>query len=212
MVAALGCWPRVYGLLRNLWDSPAMRRRIYGPRLLDQSLPDAFDEQERLWPDAEDSGGDPVVAAALFERRHKMVDDLLWQEDRASMEVGLEVRVPFVDLPLWQSVEQLPRTTLMPGGRLKGYLRHQLAGVVPAEIMNRPKSGFQVDAPQFYHTHLASLAEEWLSEDAVRRYGLFNPPLVAELRRLAPVRGHRWHYFMLYLMLLTHLWVDQFER
>ena len=50
MSGSLGDWPRVYGLLRNVWDDPAMRRRLYGPRLLDAELPNAFDCLAELWP------------------------------------------------------------------------------------------------------------------------------------------------------------------
>jgi asparagine synthase (glutamine-hydrolysing) len=79
-----------------VWDSPNLRRRIYGPRMLDSQLPNAFTILEELWPDE----NDPVMAMAQFELKNKMVNDLLWQEDRVSMEEGLEARVPFVDKSL----------------------------------------------------------------------------------------------------------------
>jgi len=111
MLAEAGNWPRVYGLLRNVWDAPDLRRKLYGPRLLDQPLPDAFDELAARWPQAPD----PVTAAARFEWREKMVQQLL-----------------------------------------------------PGEILTRPKSGFQVDAGQFWQ-QLQPLAETWLSDEAVRK-------------------------------------------
>ena len=206
MLAEAGDWPRVYGLLRNVWDSPRLRRRLYGPRLLDQPLPGAFDELAARWPEAPD----PVTAAARFEWREKMVNDLLWQEDRVSMAQGLEVRVPFVDAALAGQLTGLGRETLMPGGRRKGLLRDSLAALLPAEILNRPKSGFQVDAGRFWHAELEPLAETWLSDAEVRRHGLFNPDFVRRLRATHPRTGLRWHYFLLYLMLGTHLWLDAF--
>ena len=93
MGGALGDWPAVYGLLRNVWDRPSVRRWLYGPRLLDEDLPDALDSLRAHWPQAES----PLQAMLRFEWREKMVNDLLWQEDRASMAAGLEVRVPMVD-------------------------------------------------------------------------------------------------------------------
>jgi asparagine synthase (glutamine-hydrolysing) len=207
MLAEAGDWPRVYGLLRNLWDSPELRRRLYGPRLLDQPLPDAFDELAARWPDAPD----PVTAAARFEWQEKMVNDLLWQEDRVSMAQGLEVRVPFVDATLAARVAPLGRAALMPRGRRKGLLRDSLSPILPAEILSRPKSGFQVDAGQFWHNQLAPLADTWLSDGEVRRHGLFNPEFVRRLRRAPPRKGFRWHFFLLYLMLGTHLWATHFE-
>lgn len=206
--AAIGDWAGVYGLLRNVWDDVERRPLLYGPRLLDTQLPDAFDVIRAAWP----RDPDPLRAVAHYERREKMVNDLLWQEDRLGMACGLEVRVPFVDPVLTAAVDALPRTELMPGGFLKGYLRRMLGGVLPAEILQRPKSGFQVNAVQFFHTRLGALAREYLSEGAVRRHGLFNPAFVRAVLGRRPHPGLRWHYFMLYLMLGAHLWLELFER
>lgn len=207
VVAALGDWPRVYGLLRNVWDSPALRRQVYGPRMLDRELPDAFGLLEHEWP----ADADPVTAAAHFERRHKMTNDLLWQEDRLAMAQGLEVRVPFVDSRLQRAVDALPRAELMPRGRLKGRLLELAAHELPSTILNRPKSGFQVNAPTFFRQHLDRLADSRLAPERVRQVGLFNPELVRRIRRTPPRKRARWHYFLLYLILMTHLWMERFE-
>lgn len=208
ILAALGNWAQVYGLLRNLWDSPKLRRLIYGPRMLDSALPNAFTVIEENWPD----NSDPVEAAAEFEWRQKMVNDLLWQEDRCSMAVGLEVRVPFLDLPLAKSVHSLGRRQLMPNGKCKGFMQEILMGILPPEIMNRKKSGFQVDSPRFFKQYLDPLADKWLNEDVVRQHGLFNPRFISQVRQSSARKGLRWHFFMLYLMLGTHIWIDQFQN
>ncbi len=200
-------WSIVYGLLRNVWDAPAMRRWLYGPRMLDEALPSAFDYLGEHWP--EDS--DPVSAAARFEWRHKLVNDLLWQEDRASMAVGLEVRVPFLDTTLASTVHNLDRDALMPGGKLKWLLREQLHNVLPAEILDRPKSGFQVHAPEFFRSHLRTIADRYLDIETVHKFGLFNPNTVQQLRQLSTATAHRWHYFILYLILGTHIWIETFN-
>ena len=207
MLQHLGDWSLVYGLLRNIWDQPKMRPLIYGPRMLDQQLPNAFGEIENHWPD----NADPLTAMAQFEFKNKMVNDLLWQEDRMSMAAGLEVRVPFVDYVFASQIQRMDRSELMPNNQLKGYMRTMLAGTLPTEILNRPKSGFQVSSPDFFHLHLKPLAENYLSKDRIIKYGLFNPAFVAQVLHLTPSIRLRWHYFILYLMLLTHIWIDLFE-
>ena len=142
-----------------------------------------------------------------FEWRNKMVNDLLWQEDRASMAAGLEVRVPFVDLAVRDAVSRLGAPRLG-----KAALREVAANYLPRQVLVRPKSGFQVDAPVFFETHLRTLAGVWLSPERVHAYGLFNPATVANLLRLPVERRFRWHYFMLYLMIQSHMWIDIFER
>jgi len=208
MLESLGNWPHVYGLLRNVWDSPRLRHMIYGPRMLDSHLPDAFDTLEALWPDHPD----PVAAMAEFEWRHKLVNDLLWQEDRVSMAEGVEVRVPFVDIALASEVRALDRRILMPNGRPKGYLRKILGEILPKEITERRKSGFQVDAPSFFEQYLSGPYGELLGEDKTRAIGLFNPKFVRQIRRYKARKGLRWHYFLLYLIIMTHLWIEIFEQ
>jgi asparagine synthase (glutamine-hydrolysing) len=207
MLSNLGDWPKVYALLRNIWDNPDLRKQIYGPRMLDAKLPDAFEVTRELWPDTQD----PVTAANQFEWRHKMVNDLLWQEDRCSMAAGLEVRVPFVDQSFANTVHTLDRKQLMPNGRRKGFMKELLQNTLPKEIVNRPKSGFQVDAPTFFNRELKYMADKWLSEEQINKRGLFNPKFVKTVRQYKPRKGLRWHYFILYLMLTTHLWCEIFE-
>ena len=203
MGGALGDWPAVYGLLRNLWDRPTVRRWLYGPRLLDQDLPDALDSLRARWPQAES----PLQAMLRLEWREKMVNDLLWQEDRASMAAGLEVRVPMVDAYVRASVDS--HGAMTPG---KKRLREVAAHYLPAEVLQRPKSGFQLDAPEFFDAHLRGLAAYWLDAARVRDYGVFRPEAVAALLKLPVRRRFRWHFFMLYLMLQTHMWIEIFER
>lgn len=203
MGCALGDWPRVYALLRNVWDRPELRRWLYGPRMLDAHLSNAVGVVRERWP----SHGKPLAAMADYEWRNKMVNDLLWQEDRASMAAGLEVRVPFVDLAVHGAVMQMGPPRL---GKVA--LREVASHYLPREVLQRPKSGFQVDAPVFFDTHLRPLADIWLSPERVSAYGLFNPGTVAQLLRIPIQRRYRWHFFMLYLMIQAHMWIDIFEQ
>jgi asparagine synthase (glutamine-hydrolysing) len=203
MAGAVGDWPAVYGLLRNVWDRPAMRRWLYGPRLLDHDVPDALEALRARWPQA----ASPLQAMLRFEWREKMVNDLLWQEDRASMAAGLEVRVPMVDVHVRAAVDS--HAVVAPG---KQRLREVAARYLPAAALQRPKSGFQLDAPEFFAAHLRGLAAHWLDAARVRDYGVFRPEAVDALLRLPIRRRFRWHFFMLYLMIQTHIWIEMFER
>jgi asparagine synthase (glutamine-hydrolysing) len=176
--------------------------------MLDQQLPAAYDYIQGHWT----PGADPLVSVAEFEWRNKMVNDLLWQEDRVSMAHGIEVRVPFVDVRLAQSVRQHSREYLMPHGQLKGALKTALQPLLPQQIFTRPKSGFQVAARQFFDTQLTLLAQRYLSGDSIRKTGLFNPDFVAQVLAARGGKRLRWHYFMLYLMLTTQLWIELFEQ
>lgn len=201
-------WPFIYGLVRNVWDCPVHREWIYGPRMLDSMSDDSFSTLAELWPQEED----PVAAARSFEWRNKLVNDLLWQEDRCTMAHGIESRVPFVDVLLEEKISRFTRRELMPYGKLKGRMREELSAILPTAVLNRKKSGFQVDSPAFFSRHLGELAKEQLGPDKVREHGLFNPEFVTFLLNLPVSRRYRWHYFMLYLMIGSHLWLELFEQ
>ncbi len=208
MLASQGDWAKCYGLLRNVWDCGRMRELVYGPRLKDIDLPNVFEYLEEVVPREKD----PVVAMAMFERKNKLVNDLLWQEDRLGMAEGMEVRVPFVDDRLIFSLRNISRFELMGGNKTKHYMRAMLKNVLVPEILNRPKSGFQIQSHDFFDKQLRVLAHEILSEERVKAEGLFNPIFVNQLLHLPPKKMYRWHFFMLFLMLLSHLWIDIYEK
>jgi asparagine synthase (glutamine-hydrolysing) len=85
--------------------------------------------------------GDPFNTVARLEATHYMGDTLLRDTDANSMRHSLEVRVPFLDLPLVNYVSALPGS-VKRGGSSKALLR--LAGnhVLSKQISNRPKTGF----------------------------------------------------------------------
>lgn len=198
--------PHVYALLRNVWDGALSRERVYGPRMLDQPLADARDWIVQRWPDA----STPVAAMARFEWSNKMVDDLLWQEDRTSMAVGLEVRVPFVDERLRLALQtMLSESARRPGS--KYLLKQAFRADLPPSLLARPKSGFQLDIAGQFDALFGAVLEAWLAPAQVRRHGLFNPDFVAHLLRLPRTRAHRWHFFLLLLMAQAHRWIELFE-
>ena len=207
MVGAMPKWSRVYGILRNVWDSPDLRRRIYGDRMLDAPLPDSFEWLDQQFP----SDSDAAQAMQRFEFRNKMVNDLLWHEDRVSMRVGLEVRVPFLDWELVRYTSDRTREQLMPYGVKKFALKAYAKTILPEHIVNRRKSGFQMNMGTAFDTVLKPVIDEYLSEERITRHRFFNPRFVREVRQNPGQSNRRWHYFMLYLMAQTHMLVEEFD-
>jgi len=197
-----------YGVLRNVWDSPEARKMIYGPVMRAARPADAHEWLRRAWPAREDA----VAAAACFEIREKMVNDLLLQEDRLSMAFGLEVRVPFLDEDLVDLITAIDRDARMRDRQPKSLMKRAAAAWLPPSILQRPKSGFQVPIHRFFHTHLMPLCAELLCRQRLETDGLFNPDFVEAVLRQRPHPRLRWHYFMLYLMIGVNLWFDIFQN
>jgi asparagine synthase (glutamine-hydrolysing) len=69
-----------------------------------------------------------------------MRNQLLRDTDWASMAHSLEVRVPLVDVKLFERVARVSGT--LPDGAGKKLLAHSPRTPLPAEIVERPKTGF----------------------------------------------------------------------
>ncbi|NJK93094.1 MAG: hypothetical protein HC904_15510 [Blastochloris sp.] len=81
------------------------------------------------------------VAVAELESIHYMRRQLLRDADACSMVHGVELRVPFLDIPLWSVASQLPlKVRFQPGKRLLAQALPEL----PPELFTRPKRGFSL--------------------------------------------------------------------
>ena len=153
---------------------PAEIERLAGPALRDRWTPAA----ERL-ADAESLLFDGAASTlegdvARLETRVYLGSQLLRDLDVMSMAHGLEVRVPFVDHLLldtiWPDLGAHP--SLMRNKRL---LHETLARPLPREAVHRPKQGFTLpfaqwmaaDLQPFVRSGMAYLAAEgWIAPDA----------------------------------------------
>lgn len=67
---------------------------------------------------------------------------LLSRKDFSSMYSGLEVRVPFCDLRIWEYAYNIPWSMKGYAGREKGLLRKAFSDILPHEIVYRKKSPY----------------------------------------------------------------------
>jgi len=99
----------------------------------------------------------------------------------------------------------------MPRGRGKFLLKQYAATQLPNEVISRPKSGFQLDIVTAAQGVLKPVFDVYLSDERLSWHRLFNPAFVKSVRRQPPRRGLRWHYFLLYLMAQSHIFLEEFR-
>ena len=88
---------------------------------------------------------------------------LLDRKDRASMAVGLEVRVPFCDHRLVEYVYNTPWSLKTYDGREKSLLRGAAVDVLPRSVAERVKSPYPSTQDPAYAVNLQRNAREYLS-------------------------------------------------
>ena len=114
------------------------------------------------------------------------------QGDRMSMSSSVEGRFPFLDHELVAFANRLPRSYKLSGLRDKRILRESMRGLLPVEIISRPKFAYQAPEIRAFvrrgQRH-GPLTNEYLSDEAIGVAGLFNPSVVRLLLRKIELSG-----------------------
>lgn len=101
---------------------------------------------------------DDIINAMNYELNEHLPDCLLVKEDRASMAVALETRVPFLDHEFVEFVSKIPSSLKIKRGIKKYILREAFRDVLPWEILYRKKQGFEVPLKHYFRKELKDFA------------------------------------------------------
>ena len=105
---------------------------------------------------------DVLQQMSYVELSNRLPELLLMRVDKFSMAHSLEARAPFLDHALVSYALSLPQHAKIAGGDTKRILKEAVTGVLPAEVVHRPKQGFRVPLPAWLAGPLSTWAEECL--------------------------------------------------
>lgn len=157
-------------------------RRPYHPHPLEATLDQALPSGSRF---------DRVSAAELGGY---MADVLLRDSDMMSMRHSLELRVPFVDLPLVTWLARQRVAFKSTPRRPKAALADAVQDLIPPSLLRRPKRGFTLPFAVWMRGPLRPFLDDVFSSSSVSRSGLFIPVAVqtAWQRFLARDDSREW--------------------
>jgi len=133
-------------------------------------------------------------------------EDILVKVDRMSMAHGLEVRCPFLDQKVIESVLKIPINLKLKGFQTKYILKKSFQDFLPPEVTQRKKHGFMLPLGMLFKKELKPFVQEILLKPGP--LGILNPAYIATLNR-EHQDGFRDHSVKLWLLLVFRLWEDK---
>jgi asparagine synthase (glutamine-hydrolysing) len=123
----------------------------------------------------------PMTRMLALEQRFFLADHNLIYTDKMSMAAGVEVRVPFLDLDLVEFAARIPLGVKQRRCVGKWVLKKAMGPYLPHDVIHRRKSGFGAPLRRWMRHDLRELLGDLLSEENLRRRGLFEPTAVQQL-------------------------------
>ena len=168
---------------------------------------DCYDNIDRY---VQESGLNNALERLLYlSMKLYLQDNNLVTVDRASMANGLEVRCPLLDQDVVEFVCRLPIKYKLNGFKTKYLLKKAAAGMLPRNIIHRQKKGFGIPLAKWLNTDLKEFMLDNLSEDRIRRQGLFHYPYIKRLldEQLTKSSDHREP---LWTLLVFQSWYEKY--
>ena len=103
-----------------------------------------------------------------------LTDDIFAKTDRATMFAGLEAREPLADHKLSEFAARIPLNLKHQNGQSKYILRKILYKLLPKELLERPKQGFEIPVDSWLKNELKGMLYEYLSENTLKSQGIFD--------------------------------------
>jgi len=163
------------------WIRPEMLESLYSTAVRGHVSQSNVEAPMRNWLKQLPDDLSPLDRLLTLEQRFFLSDHNLTYTDKMSMAAGVEVRVPFLDLDLVEYAATLTADQKMRKGIPKGILKKAMEPWLPHDVIYRPKVGFGAPVRRWVTNELRELIQDTLSEDSIRRRGLFDPTAVTQL-------------------------------
>ena len=145
------------------------------------------------------------------DKNFYLPNEMMRKLDKMTMAHSVEGRAPFVAPSVLALAEQFRYKHMVKGEVLKPVLREAFAGLLPADISERPKHGFNVPIDHWLKGSWSGLMEEAFSRDsALSKMGLisnnsgaFTTQMLADPQRL---NGHTLFCYVMLNMWLERSW------
>jgi asparagine synthase (glutamine-hydrolysing) len=154
--------------------------------------------------------GSDVLSRMLYvDMKTWLPNDILIKADRMSMATSIELREPFLDYRLIELAARIPSRYKIRNGQTKYILKRALAGILPHDIVHRPKMGFPTPLAWMFRGNLYNYVRDVLLDNRSLSRGYFSSEAVSTFvtEHLA---GRADHHSVLWRLLILEEWHRQF--
>ncbi|WP_027001616.1 asparagine synthase (glutamine-hydrolyzing) [Hugenholtzia roseola] len=131
--------------------------------------------------------------------------DMLMKADFMSMAQALEVRVPFLDYRLVDFAFSLPESYKIDSKIKKKIVQDAFRSLLPKELYNRPKKGFDVPLAKGFKTVLRPLLEELFDPNFIEEQAIFQNSFIQNLKKRV-LEGTNFDQAQVWTLLVFQYW------
>ena len=200
------------GLERHLevsdWSSHAVREGLFDDAIYySMHSWDSSDCMRRYYDDFRGSG-ELNLHSHLLIQTFLAAHNFLYT-DKSSMAVGLETRVPFMDVELMRLSARIPERYKLKGNVTKSVLKNAMGRYLPRELIHRKKAGFGAPLRSWIQDDLNEVIQYYLGPAQVKSRGIFKSDQVQRILK-ENATGSRDHAYLIYALINLELWMQSF--
>ncbi|MDQ3011367.1 MAG: asparagine synthase (glutamine-hydrolyzing) [Acidobacteriota bacterium] len=209
MLETDGSLAQMYPITRQVLSS-TKRQALFSTQWRAQFEPSPDPYTALLHQAYQQAGGAGLLAQISYaEGRTYMHDVLLRDTDQMSMAHALEVRVPLLDHKLVEYVMRVPDIYKRPNGLPKPLLVASLNGLLPDDIVHRPKQGFTLPFANWMRGELREFCEARLHPQRIASRGIFDAKEVSRLWRLFLNGSKEVSWSRLWVLVALEEWLER---
>lgn len=148
---------------------------------------------------------------SFYDLKFYLPGDLLTKVDRASMQNGLEARVPLLDHRLVEFSLNLEEGLKRKNGESKYLLKQVLYEYLPEELFDRPKWGFGIPLNLWLSNELKPLLDQYVNPAVLEKYSFYNVEAIMELKKQY-LGGKTYLFNQLWLIIVFNMWSESIDN
>jgi asparagine synthase (glutamine-hydrolysing) len=143
-----------------------------------------------------------------FDIKSYLPNDILTKVDRMSMAHSIEAREPLLDHKFVEFAATIPPELKLKGITTKYIFKRAMEGILPKEILYRPKRGFAIPLSQWFRGQLGPFVRDLLLSQRSLNRGIFRKAYIERLIELND-RGRSMD-LPLWTLITFELWCRRF--